>query len=191
MTSPTAKEQLFRLASDNQNISQDAWNWFLDRGASVAQILVKGLEDSNLGSVCHWRILLILRELALPSTLPAILKSFRLALERKDLIVIPGALEALAVFHTDEAVFALILVLQEGMIDDVKHAAALLGDMGDSRAIRPLEFLLKHQDPGIRRAAVQSLLKFHTLPAKQALELHRQHEKDPGLLALINSRVKN
>jgi HEAT repeat protein len=191
MTSPTAEEQLFRLASDNPNISEDARNWFVVRGASIAQVLVTGLEDSSLGSVCHWRILLILRELGLASTLPAILKAFTLALERKDAIVLPGALEALAVFHTDQAVSALALVLQEGMVDDVKHAAALLGNMGDSRAVAPLAALLKHQDSEIRGAAVRSLLKFDTLPASQALESHRQHEKDPGVLALINSKLRN
>src|ERR1044071_4711467 len=128
------EEQLIRLASDNTSIYQDAWRWFLDQGPSIAPVLIAGLDDSDLGSVCHWRILLILREFAVPSTLPAVLKSFRRALERKDVIVLPGAIEALAVFKTEEALSALISVLQSGEIDDVKHAAALLGDVGGDRA---------------------------------------------------------
>mgnify|MGYP003693608701 CR=1 FL=1 len=68
------------------------------RSAAAAPGSAAGLDDARLGGVGHWRILLVLRELKLTSTLPAILKAFRAALARDNPIVLPGALEALAVF---------------------------------------------------------------------------------------------
>ena len=132
------EHQLIRLASDNTGIYHDARQWFFDQGPSIAPILIAGLEREDLGPVAHWRILLLLREFALPSTLPAILKAFRQALEHKNFIVLPGAMEALAVFKNDEALTALISVLRSGEIDDVNHAAALLADWGDDRAAAAL-----------------------------------------------------
>jgi HEAT repeat protein len=177
--------QLFRLASDNTSIYQSARQWFWDQGPSIAPVLVAGLDDAKLGSICHWRILLLLREFALPSTLPAVLKAFRRALERGDVIVLPGAIEALAVFKTDEALEALISVLERGEIDDVKHAAVLLADWGGDRATQALIALLDHQDAGVRKSAVKALLKVNTTPAREALERHRARETDADVLALI------
>ena len=91
MTPPIPDRQLVRLASDNTVIYEEARRWYLSLGPSAAGALVEGLRDRKLGSVCHWRILLILREFALPSTLPAILEAFRAALDQKDPIVLPGA----------------------------------------------------------------------------------------------------
>lgn len=187
MTSPTAEQQLVRLASDNGAIYKDAWRWFLAQGPAVASVLVRGLKDSGLGSVCHWRILLVLRELALPSTLPAILERFRLALEQRDPIVLPGAMEALSVFKTDDGVAALGSVLQRGEIDDMKHAASLLGDMGGDVAVKSLAAFLNHPQAGVRKSAVKALLKANTPSAREALKQRRRGETDPDVLALINS----
>lgn len=188
MTFPSADQQLIRLASDHESIYQDAWRWFLGQGTLAVSALLQGLEERSLGSVAHWRILLILRELALPSTLPAILKSFRLALERGDPIVLPGAMEALAVFHTQEAVVALASVFQRGTIDNMKHAAALLGDIGGTLALEPLIALLNHEQAEARKTAVKALLKINTASAREALEQHRGRETDPKVRALINSK---
>lgn len=187
MTPPNGEQQLIRLASDNSGIYQDARNWFLSQGPSIAPILVEGLENSGLGPVAHWRILLLLRELALPSTLPAILKSLRLALERKDPIVLPGAIEAVSAFPAEEAVPALASVLQSGEMDDAKHAAALLGILGGDRAVESLAAALRHPQGGVRKSAVQALLKVNTARAHEALKRHREHEKDPDVQALMNS----
>src|SRR5262245_22715633 len=124
MTTPDAHDQLIRLASDDAGIYQDAWRWFLAQGAASAPDLVRGLDDPRLGSVCHWRILLVLRELALPSTLPAIVTAFRTALATGNAIVLPGAMEALAVFQSEEAESALISALASPDPDVVNHAAA-------------------------------------------------------------------
>lgn len=176
---PSPERQLIRLASDNTSIYQDARQWFLDQGPSITPVLIGGLDDTDLGSICHWRILLLLREFALPSTLPAVLKSFRRALERQDFIVLPGAMETLAVFKTDEALSALISVLQSGEIDDVKHAAALLGDWGGDLAVDSLITLLDHQDAGVQKSAVKALRKVNTAPAQEALKRHRGHADNP------------
>lgn len=182
------EQQLIRLASDNAGVYQDARQWFFDQGPSIAPVLIAGLERSDLGSVAHWRILLLLREFALPSTLPAILKAFRQALETKNFIVLPGAMEALAVFKNDEALSALLSVLQSGELDDVKHAAALLGDWGSDRAVQALIDLLDHPDAGVRKSAVKALLKIATPAVHQALKQHRDREQDADVLALIDSR---
>lgn len=188
MSAPDTEQQLIRLASDNRSIYQDAWRWFGEQGPSVAPALVQGLDDAGLGSVGHWRILLVLRDLALPSTLPAILKCFRLASERNDLIVLPGAMEALAVFHTPETVAALASVFQHGTVDDVKHAAALLGNMGGEAAVQSLSGLLSHKQAEVRTSAVKALLEINTASAHQALRQHRGRETDPDVLALIDSK---
>jgi HEAT repeat protein len=170
----TSEQQLERLASDNKRIYQSARRWFLDQGPAIAPVLVSGLDDADLGSVAHWRILLLLREFALPSTLPAVLKAFRSAFERTDVIVLPGALEALAVFQTDDALEALISVLQSGAVDDVNHAAGLLANWGDDRATRALISLLDHQDESVRTSAVKALQKINTPLAQEALQRHKQ-----------------
>jgi len=187
----TPEQQLIRLASDNTGIYQDARQWFFDQGPSIAPVLIDGLEKSELGSVAHWRILLLLREFAEPSTLPAILKAFRKALETKNFIVLPGAIEALAVFKNDEALSALISVLQTGEIDDVKHAAVLLGDRGGDRAAGALIDLLDHSDPGVRKTAVKALSKINTAPVREALKQHRDRETDPDVLAQINTKPED
>lgn len=174
----TPEQQLIRLASDHAGTYQDARQWFFDQGPSIVPVLIEGLERSELGSVAHWRILLLLREFALPSTLPAILKAFRQALETKNFIVLPGAMEALAVFkNNDEALSAMISVLQSGELDDVKHAAALLADWGSERVVAALIDLLDHPDAGVRKSAVKALLKIDTPKVREALKQHRDREQ--------------
>ena len=168
----TPEQQLDRLASDNKGIYQSARQWFFDQGPAIAPLLVSGLDDPHLGSIAHWRILLLLREFALPSTLPAVLKAFRGALERNDVIVLPGALEALAAFKTDEALEALISVLQSGAVDDVNHAAVLLANWGGDRATQALISLLDHQDESVRKSAVKGLRKINSPLAQEALRRH-------------------
>lgn len=174
------EHQLIRLASDNLAIYQDTRQWFFDQGPAITPVLIAGLERSELGSVAHWRILLLLREFALPSTLPAILKAFREALETKDFIVLPGAMEALAVFKNDEALSALITVLQSGEVDDVKHAAALLAGWESDRAAEALIDLLDHANAGVRKSAVKALSSINTPAVEAALKQYRDREQDPG-----------
>jgi HEAT repeat protein len=182
----SAEEQVARLASDNEFIYKDAWRWFLAQGPAASQVLIQGLADSSLGSVCHWRILLVLRELALPSSLPAILRSFRLALAQNDAIVLPGAMEALAAFHTEEVIDALASVVKGGEIDDVKHAVALLGKMGGSYAVKSLAAFLDHRQAEVRKGVVRALLSANTASAREALDRHRSRENDPAVLAVMD-----
>jgi len=187
MTSPDPHEQLVRLASDYQSAYQDAWRWFLQQGPSASNILLAGLDDSSLGSECHWRILLILRELALPSTLPAILGAFHTALASDNPIVLPGAMEALAAFPTDEAIAALASIRDRGSIDSIQHSAALLGNIADDRAVRSLASYLNHPHASVRRAAIKALQKANTPLAHKEIEQHRKIEEDPAVLGLMGS----
>src|SRR5258708_13131510 len=109
---PSPERQLIRLASDYLPAYEDARRWFLAQGPSIVPVLTGGLEDDQLGFVAHWRILLLLREFALPATMPAILKSFHNALESRNPIVLPGAMEALPAIHTPEPAAALVSVLE-------------------------------------------------------------------------------
>lgn len=187
MTPANHDDQLVRLASDDARVYENARRWFMDRGASIAPVLINGLEDRSLGSVGQWRILLLLRELALPSTLPAILKAFHLALDEKDPIVLPGAMEALAVFDPGEATSALTSVLGSGDADFVNHAAALLGKIGGRRAEASLTALLDHQDARFRQSGVRGLLAIDTDSARERLRQQRAGEKDPGVLKLLGT----
>jgi hypothetical protein len=182
---PLADEQLIRLASDDPRIYDDARRWFLSQGPSVAPALVKGLYDKGLGDVGHWRILLLLREFALPSTLPAVLKAFRAALADKNWIVLPGAMEALAVFDSEDALSALISALDSTDPDTVNHAAALLGNKRSKRAEDALATLLNHEDAAFRQSGARGLLKINTESALNILRQHLGKEKDPGVLKLL------
>lgn len=160
----TPEQQLIRLASDNRAIYQDAREWFFAQGPSIVPILIEGLERSELGSVAHRRMLMLLQEFALPSTQPAILKVLRRALETKNVIVLSGAMEAVAVYKNDEALSALISVLQAGELDDVKHAVALLAGWNSDRAVVALTDLLDHPDAGVRKSAENALSQINTSP---------------------------
>jgi HEAT repeat protein len=183
MTPAQPDAQLVRLASDNTAIYQDAYRRFLAQGSSAVPTLIQGLDDSRLGLVCHWRILLLLREFALPATLPAILRAFHSAVERDDPIVLPGAMEALAVFRREESTAALISVLQSANIDRVHHAAALLSNIGGSRATEALAALLHHEAPALRKTAVRALRKMDTSQAREILERHRVRETDADVIS--------
>ena len=136
------ERQLIDLASDVPGIYEAARAWFIQQGPGIVPALVQALDNDRLGSVCHWRILLLLRYFAQEETLPALLKVLHRSLQRRDYIVLPGAMEAIAVFHDAEAVNALIALLQESDTDIVKHAATLLGQNGDMNASKPLIDLL-------------------------------------------------
>ena len=187
MTPLDPDEQLFRLASDDQRSYDDARRRFLSQGPAIAAALVKGLDDKRLGDVGHWRILLLLRELRVPSTLPAVLKAFRAALASRNWIVLPGALEALAAFDSDDALHALIAALDSGDADTVNHAAALLGDKKSKRAEDALVALLTRDDAAFRQSGARALLKIDSDSARNVLEQHRAKEKDPGVLKLLEN----
>jgi|ERR1700683_1754849 len=180
-----AGKQLIRLASDQEFIYQDAWRWFVRQGPPIAPVLIEGLDDSRLGSVAHWRILLVLREFALPSTLPAILKSLRLARERRDPIVIPGAMEAVAAFPPEQSVPVMDLLLDSPDTDDVQHAAALLGNVGSELAVNSIKRLFSRPELQVRKSAVRALLRVNSPSAREALERHRLEEPDPEIRALM------
>lgn len=179
------QNQLFRLASDSSAIYQDAWRWFVDQGPSIAPDLAAGLANHALGSVAHWRILLILCQFAVPSTFLAIREMLRQAIENKNPIVIPGAIEAVAAFPEADAVPALEFVLRNGEIDDVQHAATMLGNFGSSRAVALLGECLNHPETSVRKSAVRALLAANTSAALEFLRAHRDNEPDPEVRALI------
>lgn len=181
------KKQLIRLASDNLEIYKSAYSWFVQQGPEITTALVHGLDDELLGSVCHWRILLLLSHFAKEETLPAILETLRLALDRRDYIVIPRAMEALVVFRAPEATNALIRLLQHNDSDIAKHAAALLGKTGDLNAIEPLLRLLGSDDPSIRYSAARGLTQFDDSSVRAALKRHLESETDVEVRELIES----
>lgn|SRR5262249_38914094 len=181
------RQQLINLASDDLDIYHAAHSWFVDQRSEITMSLIEGLDDERLGSVCHWRILLLLRHFVKEETLPAILKAFHRALALRDPIVLPGAMEALAVFHTPAATNALIALLQESNLDIVKHAAALVGRTGDLNAIEPLLRLLSSDNPSIRYSAARGLIQLDSPSVRDALERHLEKETNMEVRELIIS----
>ncbi|OEU63262.1 MAG: hypothetical protein BA867_07760 [Desulfobacterales bacterium S5133MH16] len=179
------KQKLIDLASDNEMIYESASNWFIKQGPEITDVLIEGLENDMLGSICHWRILLLLRYFAKIETLPAILKQLRLALQEKNSTVLSGAMEALAVFHSPEAINALIALLQEPDQEIIQHAAVLLGQTRESSATEPLIGLLKNDNLNIRYSAVKGLLLMDTAPIHTALKQHMQSENDTEIRELF------
>jgi HEAT repeat protein len=182
---PEVHHQLVRLADHTPSIYQDAWRGFLARGAAAAPDLVEGLDDPKLGAVCHWRILLVLRELRVPATLPAILRAYRTAAANGDAIVLPGALDALAVFDDEEAWAALTSALDLRDAIAVGHAAVLLAQKGGRRAEEAIARLLARPEPAMRQAGVAALSRIDTESARATLARHRASEKDPDVLKLF------
>ena len=181
------ERHLIDLASDNQEIQKAAESWFVQQGPDITSSLARGLDDDDLGSVCHWRILRLLQHFAKQETLPAILKAFRRALERKDPIVLPGAMDALAVFRVPTATNALIAALEEPNLDLVKHAAALVGQTGDLNAVEPLFRLLDGDNPSVRYSAARGLIQLHDPSVRAALEKHLERETNLEVRELITS----
>ncbi|MFL5589415.1 MAG: HEAT repeat domain-containing protein [Ktedonobacteraceae bacterium] len=180
------ERQLIDLASDAPGIYETARAWFVEQGPGIVPALVQALDNDRLGSVCHWRILLLLRYFAQEETLPALLRVLHRSLQERDYIVLPGAMEAIAVFHDAEAVNALIALLQESDSDIVKHAAILLGQNGDMNASKPLIDLLSSTDPFVRYSAAKALIKLGGSSNLAILKQHLDHEKNNEVRSLIS-----
>src|SRR5262245_2060340 len=183
-------QQLINLASDRLELYQQAYSWFVQRGPETTSVLAQALDDVSLGSVCHWRILLLLRHFAKEETLPAILKALHRALSPYDPIVLPGAMQALAALRAPEATNALIALLQESNADIVKQAAALLGQTGDLNVVKPLLQLLGHRNPSIRYSAVRGLTQLDDPSVRAALKRHLESETDAEVRNLIEGAEK-
>jgi HEAT repeat protein len=181
------KTQLVNLASDVPDIYEAARNWFIRQGPEVTTALIQGLDDDRLGSICHWRILLLLRYFAKEETLAAILKVLQRSLQQRNFTVLSGAMEASAVFHNAEVTRALIELLQDKDPDIVKHAASLLGQNGDRNASKPLIDLLSNADPFVRYSAAKALIQLDGPTAHTALVRHLEHEMDSEIQELIVS----
>jgi hypothetical protein len=182
---PEVHHQFVRLADHTPAIYQDAWRWFLGQGAAGAPDLVEGLDEPRFGGVCHWRILLVLRDLRVPSTLPAILRAYRTAVANDNVIVLPGALEALAAFDDAEAWAALTSALDLRDPDAVSHAAVLLAHKGGRRAEQAIAPLLARPDMRSRQSGVAALLRIDSETARATLARHRARETDPDVLKLF------
>jgi HEAT repeat protein len=184
------KQQLISLASDRPESYQAAYSWFVQQGSEITSALAEALDDVSLGSVGHWRVLLLLRHFAKEETLPAILNTLHRALSRYDPIVLPGAMQALAALRIPAATNALIALLQESNTDIVKQAAALLGQTGDLAAVRPLLHLLGQHDPSIRYSAARGLTQLDDPSVRAALQRHLEGETDVEIRNLIESAAR-
>lgn len=178
-------EKLLHLASDNHDMYRNSYAWFVEQGPRITEVLKQGLDDELLGSVCHWRILLLLAYFAQEDTLPAVLKAFRRAVDRHDPIVLPGAMQALAAFHNPEATKALVSLLNDSSTDIVKQAAALVGRQGDLKALGPLLGLLDSEDSTIRFSVVRGLTQMDASEVRAALRHHLERETNQEVRELI------
>ena len=181
------EQQLINLASDRPEIYKSANSWFIKQGSKITPILVEGLSNDRLGSICHWRILILLQYFAKEETLPAIIKILHIAIKQHNSITIHGAMEALSVFCAPSATKTLIRALHEANLDIVKQAAVLLGRKGDLSAIEPLLNLLKSSDPSLRFSAIRGLIQLDSPIASNYLIQHLQTETDSENQLLIMS----
>jgi HEAT repeat protein len=184
-TNESLDHDLLELANDSPGIWEAAGARLMEKGAAALPILKRGLNDDRLGSVAHWRMLLVLRKLAREESIPLIRTVLRRALTRRDSSVINGAMEALAAFRTPEAVDELVALLDHADPDLVKHAAVLAGLAGGLRAAEPLLRLLRSQEASIRYAAARGLVQVDDPGVRTALELHLQNETDPEVRDLL------
>ena len=181
------RERLIALASDRPQIYTTAQEWFIEQGEKMVPALVRELDEEYLGSVCQLHILLLLRVFALEETIPAILNALHTALRSHNYIVIPGAMEALATFHTPDAVRAIIDLTCDSDSDIVKHAATLLGKIGDPKGIEPLLRLLGNDDAFIRYSAARALVHMNAPAVRATLERCLETETDSEIRELLFS----
>jgi len=184
------KQRLISLADDRPESYQPAYTWFVHQGPEVAGALAEALDDASLGSVCHWRILLLLGHFAQEETLPAIRNALHRALSPYDPVVLPGAMQALAALRIPAATQALIALLDENNTDIVKQAAALLGRTGDLAAVAPLLQLLGGNDPSLRYSAARGLTQLDDPSVRDALRRHLDDETDVEVRRLIESALR-
>lgn len=185
VNSELIERQLFDLVSDIPALNEQARLWFLSQGSGIVDILINALEDRRLGSVGHWRILLLLRSFAQEKTLSAILK----VLHDNDPITRPAAMEVLAAIKTPLAVNALVDLLGHANTDVVKYASVLLGQTGDKRAVTLLLSLLNSPDPSIRYSAIRGLLGLNGPEIRSILIEHLEKETEPENQGLIRSAL--
>ena len=185
---PDIRHQLMRLADHTPSTYQSAWRWCLAQGPPIAPALAEALRDEGLGNVAHGRILLVLRDLRVPSTLPAVLSAYRTAVSTRNVIVLPNALEALSAFDEEEARTALESALQIDDMDAVSHAAVLLAHKGGPRAEQAIAGLLARPEMRARQAGVHALLRIDSDRAREILARHRAQERDPEVLKLFPSQ---
>jgi HEAT repeat protein len=95
-------------------------------------------------------------------------------------------MEAVAAFPSEQAVPVLDLLLDSPDIDDVQHAAALLGNLGGESAVNSLKRLFSRSEPEVRKSAVRALLRVNSPSAREALERHRPQESDENIRALMS-----
>jgi len=185
LTPEEMRSRLVELASDLPSLQEKAEAWLLEHAPSTVPALVAALDDDGLGSVGQWRVLLLLRQLRLPETLPAVRAALRRARQGRDPIVLPGAMEALAAFRSPEAVADMAALLGSDDPDVVRHAAVLLGGMGDPTSAGPLSRLLESDVAGAPYAAAQGLLRLGTPEARAALARHLAGRPDESVRRLI------
>ena len=182
---------LLELADDSADVWQAAGARLKARGAAAVPILERGLGDDRLGSVAHWRMLLVLRELRLEETVPLIRAALRRALSRRDSTVIQGAMEALAVFETPEALGELLALLEHDEPDVVKHAAALAGQIGGARAAEALLRLLQSEVASIRYSAASALAGLEDSGVRAALQRQLRVETDPDVREVLRRALSH
>jgi HEAT repeat protein len=186
-TDTTLERRLIDLACDQAGLFERAQEWFIEQGPEIIPVLVQGLENDDLGSVGHWRILLLLRHFGREEALPAVLAATWSAVRRKDPIVLPGAMEALAAIATPAAIEALVQLLKTPDAHVVKHAAALLGNMRAAAAVDALIALLDHTDADVRLGAAEALLQIGARSGGDALRAHLQRETDARIRRLLKT----
>jgi HEAT repeat protein len=189
-TNTLLKQRLISLADDRPESYQAAYAWFVHQGPEATGALSEALDDASLGSVCHWRILLLLGHFAREETLPAVLNALHRALSPYDPVVLPGAMQALAALRLPAATQALIALLRESNTDIVKQAAALLGQTGDLAAVAPLLQLLGANNPSLRYSAARGLTQLDDPSVRDALQRHLDGETDVEVRRVIESAVR-
>jgi hypothetical protein len=179
------REQLLDLASDRPELYQASERWFVQKGPSTIGPLLAGLENDELGSVCHGRILRVLEYFTLQDTVPSIARRLQRALRQRDFIVIAASIQTLSAFRTADAAEALVALLSQNNLDIVKQAAVAAGQTAQAKVLPPLMALLSHEDPSVRFSAVQGLSHFTDPHVLRTLRNHREHETNTEVRDLI------
>lgn len=182
--------KLIELASDRVGIFESAYAWFTEQGPGTIPLLVQALDNEDLGSTCHARILRLLQIFGEESADSAIINKLNSGLERKDFVVINAAIIALSAFPTQGTTAVLSDLLQNKNTDIVQLAAASLGKSGAPGASEPLLKLLDSDNPSIRYSAARALIYLEDPGIDNYLTSHLESEPDKEVRDLIKDMTQ-
>jgi HEAT repeat protein len=97
------------------------------------------------------------------------------------------AIAAMAEIRDPTSLPVLLSLLRDSQVEVQYHAAVALGELGDERAMRPLELLMKSESDVARRGAAKALVKLGHPRGEQLLQDAARKRRRPLSKSIVNA----